>query len=429
MTEALIDSKKKEVGARTVGVASYMMLGKFIVFILSGITLLVVARILGPSVYGVYILAFSFSGLFSVVADVGVGTTISKFIAEYSAKKNREELNRVVSNSYASAFLSGLAFTLIAFLMSNFIAVHVIGNSNQVYIVQIVSFLIVGAVLFKVSYGMMIGFGGGKYVAMVMLVQAAFQAALSITLAVLGFGALAPILGILLGYILSIITVLFILKKRFGITFRMPSFGYVKKLVGFSSQISVYNGLTGSIFNLAPIVLGVFATTVIVGNFGVALRTSNVINEVISIFGTVTLPMFAYTLSTKRIGKSIGKFYNYTVYTTFLLVTPVLLYLSILAKEFSYTAFGANYALAPFYLSVMSAGTFLWILATYSLMLLISANEVRQVMKYGIIIFLIEFVALFTLVPLFGGIGLVVLLYILARPYCAVNVKGNKDAP
>lgn len=419
-TETHADRKKKEVGARTVRVASSMMFGKFIVFIIAGITFLIVARILGPSVYGVYTLALSFSGFFSVIADLGVATAISKFVAEYSAKRKKEELNKVISNSYASAFLSGLAFTLIAFLMSNFIAVHVLGNPTQTYIVQIVSFLILGGILFNVSFYTMIGFGKGQYVAIVMVVQAAFQAVLAITLSVMGFGALAPILGILLGYIASISTVFVILKTKFGVNFRMPSFDYIKRLVTFSSQISVYNGLRGFITNLGPIVLGIVSTTAIVGNFGVALRTSNIISEVVGILGAATLPMFAYTLSTKEIGKSIGKFYNYTIYATVLLVTPVLLYLAILAKQFSYTAFGAKYALAPGYLSIMSIGTFLWILATYSVMLLISANKVRQIMKYSIVIFIIELLVLFTLVPYLGGIGLAVMLYVISPSLIAI---------
>ncbi len=321
-------------------------------------------------------------------------------------------LNKVVSNGYFSVLVSGLIFALIAFSLSGFIAVHVLGSASQTHIIQVVSFCILGAMLFSLSYNMMVGFGKGAYVALVIVLQSTVQSIISIILVVLGFGAIAPILGLLTGYLATIVTVFVLLKIKFRIELRRPSFSYIKKLLAFSSPISVYNGLRNVVFNVAPIVLGVFATTVIVGNFGVAVKTSTIISSITDALGLAVLPMFAYTVSKKSIVKSIGKFYNYATYMTFVLVTPALFYLAMLSRQFSFTVFGSKYLLAPSYISIISVGTLLWVLATYVNMLLVSTNRVKEILKYSIIIACIELTLIFTVVPVFGALGLSAILFL-----------------
>ena len=267
--------------------------------------------------------------------------------------------------------------------------------------------------LFGISMHQMIGFSRGPYVAYFMICQAALQAVTSITLALLHFGALAPILGLIVGYTGSAIYVLTVLLTKFKVRFRKPSLGYMRKLLGFSSPILVYNGLRGLITNLAPIVLGLFATEAVVGNFGVAIKTGAILGGITDAFGLVLLPMFAYTFSTKTMTEHISKFYNHAVYMTYVLITPALFYLAIFSKQFSFTAFSSQYLLAPTYITIISIGTFIWIVATYTVMLLIGTNRIRSIMKYSVIIALIELLVLFTIVPMFKGIGVTVMLYII----------------
>ena len=47
------------------------------------------------------------------------------------------------------------------------------------------------------------------------------------------------------------------------------------------------------------------------------------------------------------------------------------------------------------------------------MMLLVGANKVKKILKYSIIIAVIELVLLFTIVPKFGAIGLIIMLYLI----------------
>jgi O-antigen/teichoic acid export membrane protein len=134
--------------------------------------------------------------------------------------------------------------------------------------------------------------------------------------------------------------------------------------------------------------------------------------------------MFAYTAATRSIGKEIGKFYNYAAYLTYVLIAPALIYLAVLSRQFSFTVFSAKYTLAPAYITIISIGTLLWVVATYTTMLLVSTNKVRDILKYSIIIAAMELVLLFTLTYLFGAVGLTFQLYIITPALVIFFMEG-----
>lgn len=406
---------KRVVGKRTAHVASFMVIGRFASLIISGIAFIIIARLLGPSTYGIYALAAAYAGLVVSVgiADIGVSTAFPKFIGQYSGKGEKAEIEKVLSNGYMSVIISGAIITLIAFSLSGLLAGRILGSSGLGYILEIASFAIFFALLSGISYTALVGFGKGSYLAMVVILQSAVQAAVSIVLAVTGFGAISPIIGILAGNTCTTITAISIFYTKFGIRFRRPSLKYMKRLLTFSYPIAIYNSLSSSMSSLSPIVLGLFTTTAIVGNFAIALKTGNIITDITTALGAAVLPMFAYAVYTKELNKHTGKFYNYVIYFTYLLITPALFYIALLSRQFSYTVFSGKYLLAPTYLSIISIGLFIWIVSTYTTMLLIGSNRVRTILKYGLAITAIELALILTVVPHFGGTGLAVILYII----------------
>ena len=198
---------------------------------------------------------------------------------------------------------------------------------------------------------------------------------------------------------------------HFKIRLAMPSFKHMRELLGFSAPIAVYNGLRSLVDNLSPIILAFFTTTVIVGNYGVALKVVNVLGLATASLTAALLPMFASTLALEHLNKEINKFYNYSIYLTFVLMVPAMFYIAMLSKQLSYTAFSARYLLVPNYLVIISIGMLFWIVAQYTTYFLIGRNLVREVLKYSVMIAIMEFILIFTLIPLFKGFGLVFMAY------------------
>ncbi len=403
-----------EAGKKTAGVASSIITGRLLAIALSGAAFIIVARILGPSTYGIFTVAIAFAAFFGAFGDLGIATAFSKYVGQHIANNEIDQISEVLSNGYALMLMTGTLFTIIAFIFSGFVANYALGGGSYTYIVQVATLIIFLSIMYSASYYAIIGFGKSAYIALTILIQSVLQSITSIILVYMKFGAIGPIIGAIAGYAIGFILAIFIITYKFGIKFQMPSFGGMKSLLGFSAPISIYTGLRGIVNNLSPILLGLFATTIIVGNYGVALKTANLFMLITDSITFALLPAFASTLSVKSIGRSLSRFYNYAVYITFVIMVPAMFYIAVLAKQFSYTAFSASYLFTPSYISVIAIGILFWAVATYTTMLLIGRNLVKDVLKYAVFVAIMEFVIMFTLIPVFNGYGLVVLLYVVS---------------
>ena len=404
-----------EIGAHTAKVATSVLLGKVIVFVLAGISFIVVARLLGPSTYGIYILAMAIVGIFGSVGDLGIGTSFNKFIPEYLGRKEHNEIRGLLINGYALLVLFGGTLTLVTFLLSGVFAAYVFHNLADTGLIEMASFLIIMSILYTDSYDALIGFGTGKGIAITAAVEASFQSGVSIALALLGFGAAAPILGLAAGYGFGILVAV-LLIDRFVSKSKEPrlSMKNSRKLLLFSLPIGISNILNTVVSNISLVVLGLIVTSVVVGNFGVASKVGSLIDLTTGSISVSLIVMYSTALSLNKSREEISKFYNYSIYLAFVLVAPLLFFLGVLATPFSYTAFGGVYRLAPVYISIMAFGTLLGLFQTYSYNLMISAKKVGKVLKYSAVTVAVQFALLPPLILAFKGVGLAVLLFVVA---------------
>lgn len=59
-----LPSAELEVGSKVANIAGFVLISKIITFTLSGVALILVTRLLGPTQYGIYTLAVTFAGIF-----------------------------------------------------------------------------------------------------------------------------------------------------------------------------------------------------------------------------------------------------------------------------------------------------------------------------------------------------------------------------
>ena len=228
-------------GSKVVNTASYVLVGKIFTFLMIGIALVLVTRLIGPTQYGVYTLAVAFAGIFGSIGYFGIGTALNKFISEYKQKKNNAEISVLFSNGIFLVLISGITLTAICFELSSFISGYVFHTTSMTYVIKVVSFWIIAAMLFGSVYDSMLGLGSGRDIAVVAGIQAFFQAGISIVLAFMRYGALAPIYGLVLGSFIGFFAGLFIIFRRNGLVLCMPTIKNMRKLLGFSIPVATAN--------------------------------------------------------------------------------------------------------------------------------------------------------------------------------------------
>ncbi len=394
--------------------ASAVLFGKVFTILVSGISFILVARILGPSSYGVYAVSVAVAAFFVSLSDFGIGTTFSKFIGEYSSGRDRKRIAELLANGYLIIAAIGLLSSLLVFALSGFFASYALHNAAYAYVLQVAAFTIIMSVLSGASYSALVGFGLSKELGFAVAIQIAVQAVFSISLALAGMGPLAPVLGLLLGFAASSAFELQAIFRHAAVLGARVSFKAMRQILGFAAPLAVSNIVSNVMYNATIVVLGAFAAASVVGDFGIVQRASSFVGPISESIGIAILPMFAAHLARNANGQRSGAFYNYAVYIAFLFIAPIVLYVLLLSVPFTVTVFSGVYAHASLYVAIMSIGVLIGIAGTYAMNLLTSANKVALVTKCTAAVAVVQLVSLAVLVPRFQGTGAVVQMFIVS---------------
>ncbi len=421
------DNSAIEITANTGSMVIFLIIGKFLSFLILGITFIVITRLLGVNNYGIYTLIIIIIGFFVLIGNFGISTTLNRFISEFHFKKNKRKIELLISNSFLILLITGIILTVLMFLFSGVIAHYVFHNASDSYLIEIASFIILITLIFSSSVSILIGFNEGFGIAITLFIMSVVQTIISIVLVVLNYGVVGPILGIIFGQLIGFFVASYFIFIKRKIKLRI-SFKEIKKILIFSIPLAISNAIRGIIPQLAPLFLvGILVyfihftlittsatSNVILGNFGIASKVGYFIDIILGSISLSVLSIFSKLFSSNKFNKQISKYYNYSVYLAFVFISPLLLFIAILSKQFSYTFFSGHYVLAPVYLQIVSIGILISIFSMYASTLLISKNKVKEIMKININIIIIQLILMPVLLILFHGIGLIILLYITA---------------
>ena len=401
-------------GSKAANVASYVMIGKILTFIMTGAALIAVTRLLGSHEYGIYTLAMAFGGIFGTLGYFGIGTALNKFISEYRQNNRKKEINEVVSNALFIAIVASLFLGIICTVFSGHISNYIFNTGSYSGIIKLVALYIITVILFGAFYDTLLGFSNGKGVVIVAGVEALFQASVSIVLALLGFGASAPIIGMIVGYTVGFLCGLTIAILEGHIKLVSPSIKLIKKILYFSVPVAVSNIGSNLSSNLALIFVGYFVVPSVIGSIGITIRVGSLTSIIFDSISFALLPAFAAVLVNHSIKKNVGQIYSYAVYLAIALVGPLLFYMALLSGPFSILLFGNSYSQTPLYISIMSIGLLIGVAGTYASTLLISAGKTGLVLKYNVAVNFIVLAVVMIFVPSIGSIAYVISIFILS---------------
>jgi O-antigen/teichoic acid export membrane protein len=388
-----------------------VMITRAITFLIMGLTFIFITRFLGPSLFGVYTIAIATAGFFGAFGDLGVSTMFMKFIPRYLEKKQTEKIKSLLVNGYTIIILESLFFTVVALLLSGFVAQNVLHNPSDTLALELVSFSIILSILYSSSYSALIAFGNGDKLIKAVTIYTLIQSFLSAGLVLYGFGPIGPIIGLDAAYLFGMIYAVRVIIKRTKVSTATPMRGW-RRIISFSVPLGLTNMLSTITSNFSLIALQLLSTTIIVGNFGAAYKAIGIFDVLLGSVGITLLPFFSVALSDKNIYKQINRYYNYSMYFVFIFAAPVVFYVVVLSQQFSYTIFSGIYALTPLYLALMSIGALIMAVYTYTYNLLVGAGEVRKVFKYNLAASVLQLALLYFFIKPFAGLGLTVLMFL-----------------
>ena len=417
------------IGVKTARIMYPLFAGQAIGIIFTAMTFIIVARILGPSQYGLYTFALGFAALVNGFLAFGVGPYFSSNLAGLMRKKDGEGILTVMGSGYIIAGALGVILTLFGIGISGFVS----GAFSNVGISPIILELAAGTIAFNIlniiGVSALIGFSRTALASLVNLLVDMVQLALSILLTV-NFGVKGAVAAMLIGYgfgaVLAVYLVYRVFSKHFKFKIYVPNLAQIRKVFSVVWPLGVTNFLNTGMQNFSILFLGLFVTTATLGNYGAASRGLALLSTIYLSLGSGLLPVFATAKEMFNKPHIINETYNKIIRFTLIIILPVVMYVGALSIPGLSLLVGSQYDSAPLYLTLIAIGTMIGLFGTYINQLFISGGHTRSVMKINFISAIVQLVLMVIIVPYAKVIGAIFVIFFIGNMIEAVMFA--KDA-
>jgi len=332
----------------------FLVAGNILATVIQAIGVFVIARLLGPELYGIYTLSFVVPTLLFQVADFGVNEGLIKFSASLRVKGEESKIATLVRNGFLFKLFLALIISCFTILFSDYFAVYAVNRPDISMYIRLASLSILFHAMLNTATSAFVGIDRMEYSALITDVWAATKVSLSILLVVLGFGVVGAIIGVVVGALAAGLlgAALIYLKvyKTLNPTKENDNLrDSLKILVGYGFPIY----MSALFFHLIPefqsIILSMFTTDADIGNFKASLNFVSLVTLLIAPMATALFPAFS---KLEKNSNHIKKFFGISTKYATLLIVPLAIMLAIFSKEIIEIVYGPQYVSAPTFLSL-----------------------------------------------------------------------------
>lgn len=261
------------------------------VFVLTMLTSVLIARILGPEGKGIYALAILLPTIITRFTNLGIAPASVYHIGQNVFDEKLVFGNNVLLSAILGCVSICIGVICIVFLHNTFFA-----GINKWYLLLV---LLLGPLLLFNVYLMFVLLGMEKIKAynLMAILHACFLFTLSmIALLILHAGVLGILIALILSFVFANLFLFFSVKSyTHGISFDL-SLNYLKKMLNFGGASNTSNILTYLNYRFGMLLVSYFLTTVAVGFYSIAVGIAEQLWLVSTAVGTVLFPR----ISTER---------------------------------------------------------------------------------------------------------------------------------
>jgi O-antigen/teichoic acid export membrane protein len=370
-----------------------------------------VARLLGPELYGQYTLALVAPSLLFLFTDLGISQGIIKFTASLRAKGETNRIAKIVKYALLLKASVGIAIFIINYTLAGWFATVLLQRPDLAFYIQIASISVVFQVIFSTVTSAFVGYDKAEYHAITSNIQAIAKTIVSIALVIAGFSVAGALLGYVAGYMIAAVAggiMLFSMMRNKPNTEKDAYLaGDLKNLMLYGAPLFLSFVLTGFIPLYQNVVLAMFTTDSDVGNYKAAANFATLITVLAIPISTALLPAFSkIDLSTRN---TVKKFFRLANKYTTMVILPVTTFIIVFSNEIVQVIYGSTYQTAPLFLAVHSILYFLVGLGYLTLASFYNGlGETKTTLKMSLIVVLLIVILSPLLVMNWGVLGLII---------------------
>ncbi|MEM3201910.1 MAG: oligosaccharide flippase family protein, partial [Candidatus Micrarchaeaceae archaeon] len=358
--------------------------GKLAGALIAAVLLVALARLLGSDNYGIYTLAFGISALLGAAGHFGIGTYFNNYLARYRSINDYESIAKVVSSGYTIIIPIALAVSAIGIGISSLVAPFYARTGITAFEIEIAAGSIFFSMVYGASYSGLIGLGKGMHAATSNISNLTVQLVASVSLVVAGFGVAGAISGILIGYAFGFaISTYYVLSEIRGkAKLRHASVSEIKSAISFSMPLALNNALTFSTGYIAVILLGLFSTAYVLGNYGIANKGYSMTAVFTGSAWSIMMPMLSAKRAQSKDEKAVASAFGKALVYTIAFVVPFIVYIGVMAKPIIFILITKNFGIAPLYLLLVAFGVIIGLPGLYATSLVIAYEKVYKLLRF-----------------------------------------------
>ncbi|MDE1855202.1 MAG: polysaccharide biosynthesis protein [Candidatus Micrarchaeota archaeon] len=417
-------SKRESLGSRSARTFSVLTVGRTLSLLIGILSIIIIARLLGPNGYGIFTIAFAFFSLVSAASNFGFGQYLIKHISESEDRGDREAFARVLAAGLASVVVVGLLLSLFGIAISGIVAslLHLPGVTPTILIVA------AATVFFSMMYGStdyaLIGAGKNSTAVFVEVFENIVLLVAGVALILLGYGAAGAMAGILVSYMtagaVGTFLILRFARRNMRVKVNVPSASDMKSAFKFALPIGGNNFLNNSMPSFATLVLGFFVSAYQLGNFGIAMRARTILSTFYITAAVTLIPTLTIAIAreTKKERGKLEVVYNKSMEYSVLASVPIISYLGVYSTPLIYLLISQNFGSAPLYLSLIALGTVIGVVGVYATSMFIAKGRTTKLLAYTGMCTIVQLISLAILVPTWGVLGAIVSLFFVESVVC-----------
>lgn len=331
--------------------------------IILAVASITIARLLGPSNYGLYSVALIAPSLMLLFTDFGVNPALVRFTAKLRSEGKSESIGSLIRAGLHFQLATSLLMFLLIFLFADSLATHLLNRPDIGFLIRLASIAIVGNGFIAASSSIFNGLDKMDRTALILITRAIVKAILAPILIVLGlsvFGALTGhILGCLVAGAIGAVMIARISKlPRYGSDEDPGFIPSLTLMVKYGIPLYTSTLIAGLLSQYKSIILAWLTSNTEIGNYTIATTFSAAITLLTTPISTALFPAFS-KLNPKSEKRSLQSLFSNSLRYTLLLIIPASTFIAVSSKELVSVFYGPSYSEAPPYLTLYSI-TFLY---------------------------------------------------------------------
>ncbi|APX95431.1 oligosaccharide flippase family protein [Natronorubrum daqingense] len=331
------------------------LVARAVYMISSALLMFLLARyLLDPDGYGTLYWVIGILAVVQLVADLGIGKSVARYVSEYSEKDPGQIPHLLTSTiTFKLVIISVVGYLL--FVFHEHLAIALGDPSAAPFLA--VGILYVVAMSFSTFTQIVFqGYNQLVYSAAVQAFSGFARLIFAVAFVLLGLGALGALLGYIVGYALSAVAGLLVLYYKFYRRHEPAEEyeeGLSRRLLEYSIPLTATRSANVIDKQIDTVLVGVFLTPTAVAFYTLGKQISDFVLAPAESLGFTISPNFGEQKASGQLEQA-RRIYETALSNTLLLYIPAAVGLAIVAEPFVTMTFGADYAGAVPVLQILS---------------------------------------------------------------------------